>query len=1046
MKIGHFFIDRPIFAGVLSVLILLVGAIAYLALPVSQYPEIAPPTIQVSAQLPGASAQVIADTVAAPIEQEVNGVENMLYMYSQSTGNGRMALTVTFKPGTNLDTAQVLVQNRVALATPRLPEDVRRFGVVTRKVSPDIMMVVHLVSPDRSRDQIYITNYALLQVRDVLARLDGVGDIQAFGAREYAMRIWLDPQKIATLGLTPGQVVAALRQQNVQVAGGALGAPPLTSPEGFQINLTLQGRLTDPRDFEDIVVATGADGRFTRLKDVARVELGASDYSTNSYLDGQPAVALLLSQRPGANALATADSVLKTLEQLSKDFPKGLEYRVVYNPTQYIRQSVDEVVTTIFEAVILVVVVVLLFLQTWRASLIPILTIPVSLVGTFAVMSALGFSINNLTLFGLVLAIGIVVDDAIVVVENVERNLAEGLSPRDAARKTMDEVGGALISIGLVLAAVFVPTAFLSGITGQFFRQFAITIAVATAISVLNSFTLSPALARLLLKPHAPAHDGRAGPVARFFAGFNRGFERLSDRYAGLVRFSAARTPLFLVAYVVLIGLTVFMLVRTPGGFIPAQDQGYLIAAYQLPPGSSLARTDAVMKRAEAIIASTPGAAYRVSFAGFSGATRTQAPNTGATFIGLKPMEERPGLDAAGIAADLTRRLGAIQDAFIIVLQPPPVPGLGTSGGFSMRIQDRAGLGTAELNRATWTMVGAASQQPALVGVFSPFENGTPQLYVDVDRTRAQILQVPLSELFSTLEVYLGSAYVNDFNLFSRTYRVTAQADQNFRLTRDDIARLTTRSTTGAIVPLGTLVSFRDVTGPDRVPRYNLYPAAEITGNTAPGVSSTRALMTMQAIAAKVLPQGMGFEWTDLSYQETTQGNAALYIFPLCVLLVFLVLAANYESLVLPLVILLIVPMCILAALVGVTLRGIDLNILVQIGLVVLVGLAAKNAILIVEFAKEAEERGADAVEAAVEAARIRLRPILMTSLAFILGTVPLVIASGPGFEMRQALGTAVFSGMIGVTLFGLVFTPLFYIVARRLQARRARGAEPNPA
>jgi hydrophobe/amphiphile efflux-1 (HAE1) family protein len=831
----------------------------------------------------------------------------------------------------------------------------------------------------------------------------------------------------------------------VQVAGGALGAPPIATKDGFQINLTLQGRLTTPQEFGEVIVATAADGRYTRLRDVARVELGASDYSSNSYLDGENAVALLISQRPGANALATAAKVKATMADLSEGFPPGLEHRIVYDPTVFIADSVAEVQKTILEAVILVVIVVFVFLQSLRASIIPILTIPVSLVGTFAVMAALGFSLNTLTLFGLVLAIGIVVDDAIVVVENVERNLSLGLSPRDAARKTMDEVGGALLSIGLVLISVFLPTAFLSGISGQFFRQFAITIAVATAISVLNSFTLSPALARLLLKPHGhgegDAEGLKPGPLDRFFAAFNRGFDRLSDRYGGLVRTLAARPAPFLLAYALAIGLAVLLLLRTPAGFIPAQDQGYLIVAYQLPPGASLERTDAVIKRAEAIMREVEGTEYFVSFAGFSGATRTSAPNQGATFVGLTPSEERGGKTAGDLVGELTGRLLAIEDAFIIVLEPPPVPGLGTAGGFAMRLQDRAGLGVAELQASTYAMMGRAAQDPAVRNVFSLFESSTPQLFVDVDRTRAEILRVPVAQVFATLETYMGSAYVNDFNLFSRTYRVVAQADAPFRLTQQDIAQLTTLSETGAVVPLGSIVSFRQVTGPDRFPRYNLYPAAELSGNPAPGISSGQAIAAMERMAAEVLPAGIGFEWTDLSYQETTQGNAALLVFPLCVLFVFLVLAANYESWALPFVILLIVPMCLLAALVGVRLRGLDLDLLVQIGLVVLVALAAKNAILIVEFAKEAEERGVELVEATVEAARLRLRPILMTSFAFILGVVPLVIATGPGYEMRRSLGTAVFSGMLGVTLFGLVFTPLFYLVARRLIARRTAPA-----
>lgn len=1039
MKLGHFFTDRPIFAAALAIVIMVIGGIAYTALPVSQYPDIAPPTIQVTAQYPGATAQTIAETVATPIEQEVNGIENMSYMYSNSTADGRMNLTITFKPGTNLDTAQVLVQNRVSIAQPRLPEEVRRFGIVTQKVSPDIMMVIHLISPDKSRDQVYITNYALLQIKDVLSRIDGVGDVRLFGAREYAMRIWLDPDRVAAVDMTADEVVDALRAQNVQVAGGALGAPPITTNAAFQYNLTLKGRLKQPDEFGDIVVKTGADGRFTRLRDVARVELGASDYTTNSYLDGQTAVAMVMSQRPGANALATAEQVIQTIAEMQKTFPPGLEYKIVYNPTHFIQESVDEVIKTIWEAIILVVIVVIVFLQTWRASIVPIITIPVSLIGTFAVMLAFGFSLNNLTLFGLVLAIGIVVDDAIVVVENVERNLRLGMSPREATLRTMDEVGGALISIGLVLGAVFVPTAFIPGITGEFYRQFALTIAVATAISVFNSFTLSPALARILLKTHKNHEDGRKHNLLErlVFDPFNRGFDTLATAYGRIVCRMTVRPWIWVGVYVVLIGLTGFMFSRVPGGFIPQQDQGYLIVAYQLPPGASLERTDATIKKAEQIIKTVKGTRFAVSFAGFSGATRTQSSNAGATFVGLLPPNQRPGRSMPQILGELQQKLGAIQDGFIIVLAPPPVQGLGTSGGFTMRIEDRGGVGTQALSQATYALLGAASQDKRLFGVFTPFDASTPQLYVDIDRTKAEILRVPVERVFRTLEVYLGSAYVNDFNLFSRTYRVTAQADAPFRATQDDVARLRTRSDTGGIVPLGTFVDFRWETGPDRFPRYNIYPTAELQGNTAPGVSSGQAIAIMEELAAKVLPNGIGYEWTELSYEQKRAGNTAAYIFLLCVLFVFLVLAASYESWVLPFVIILIVPMCLLAAITGVWARGLDNNILTQVGFIVLVGLACKNAILIVEFARDQEHIGKNPVDAVIEACRLRLRPILMTSFAFILGVVPLVIASGAGHEMRQALGTAVFFGMLGVTFFGLLFTPVFYVVMRRLTGNK---------
>lgn len=1035
MNIGHFFITRPIFACVLSIVVVIVGALSYFSLPVASYPEIAPPTIVVAANYPGATAKTIAETVAAPMEQEINGVEGMIYMYSQSTADGKMSLTITFKPGTNLDIAQVLVQNRVNIATPRLPDEVRRFGVVTTKSSPDILMVVHLLSPDKSRDQVYITNYSLLQVKDQLARLDGVGTINTFGGREYAMRVWLDPDRIAAIGLAPDDVITALRGQNVQVAGGALGAPPVNTNNAFQLNLTLLGRLTEPSQFENIIIQSTSGGRVTRLRDVARVELGASDYTTNSYLDGQPAVALVIAQRPGANALATSKAVLAKMAELSKSFPLGLKYDVVYNPTKFIEESSHEVVRTIFEAAILVMLVVILFLQTWRAAIIPIIAIPVSLIGTFAVMAAIGFSLNNLTLFGLVLAIGIVVDDAIVVVENVERNLRSGLTPREAAKRSMTEVGGALLSIMLVLCAVFVPTAFITGISGAFYRQFAITIAAATVISCFNSFTLSPALAALLLKPHAQ-HEPRT-LASRFFASFNRGFDRLAHRYAAIVAAMARAPWRWTIVYFGLIAFAIFMFGLVPSGFIPEQDKGYVIVAYQLPPGASLQRTDAVIKRAEAIIKQVPGTRFAVSFAGFSGSTRTNAPNAGATFVGLQPMDLRPGRHAPAIIHDLQMRLGAIQDAFIIVLNPPPVDGIGTAGGVQMMVQDRQGLGVQAINAGAWGLVGAASQSKGLVGVYSPYNAQTPQLYLDVDRTRAEILGVPVQNIFSTLEIYLGSSYVNDFNLFSRTYKVTAQADLPFRLKQDDIARLKAKSQSGDLVPLGSVVNFHSETGPDRFARYNLYPAAEVNASALPGISSGQVIATLEKLAGQTLPNGMSYEWTGLAYQQKIAGNTAVFIFPFCVLLVFLVLAANYESWSLPLVIILIVPMCLLSAILGVWVRGFDNNILTQVGFVVLVGLAAKNAILIVEFARELEAEGKSVIDAAIEAARLRLRPILMTSFAFILGVVPLAVATGAGFEMRQALGTAVFFGMLGVTLFGLLFTPLFYVLMRRITAKK---------
>jgi HAE1 family hydrophobic/amphiphilic exporter-1 len=1042
MRFSHFFIDRPIFATVLAVFITLVGGAAYFTLPVAQYPEIAPPTIEIRASYPGASAEVVSKTVATPLEQEINGVENMLYMSSQATGDGNLVITVTFALGTDLDTAQVLVQNRVSTAEPQLPEEVQRIGVTVNKNSPDMLMVIHLSSPDNSRDQLYMSNYATLQIKDVLARLDGVGDVRVFGARDYSMRIWLDPEKVAARHLTAGEVVAALRQQNVQIASGSLNQPPVPQPGAFQLSIMALGRLSDPRQFANIVVKSDPDGRVTRIRDIGRVEIGAQDYSANGYLDERPAVPLLLFQRPGSNALETADRILSTMKELSKSFPPGLKYDVVYNPTEFIAESVTEVIKTIYEAIALVVVVVILFLQTWRASIIPIVAIPVSLVGTFALLAALGYSLNNLSLFGLVLAVGIVVDDAIVVVENVERNLRLGLSPRDATKKTMDEVGGALIAIALTLIAVFVPAAFITGISGQFFRQFAVTIAAATAISCFVSLTLSPALCALLFKPH-DAHPTRgsflARGIGRFFRGFNFVFDRLAGGYGALTRRMMRVSLLVLLVYAGLIALTGWQFERAPTGFIPQQDQGYLITVLQLPPGSSLARTDAVVRKATRIILDTPGVAHAVPFSGFDAATFTNAPNSGAIFVPMLPFHERAaqGLTADHILADLRKRLGVIQEAFSIVIPPPPVRGIGNAGGFKMMIQDRRGRGLGALEAATQEIANAANQTPGLSGVFSLFNTKTPQIFADIDRARAEMLGVAADQVFETLEVYVGSSYVNEFNYLGRTYRVTAQADGQFREHLHDIANMKTRNAAGEMVPLGSVASFDDITGPYRVPRYNLYPAAELQGNTLPGYSAGYGLDVMEKLAAEHLPDGFGYEWTELAYQQKLAGNTGLLVFGASVVFVFLVLAAQYESWSLPLSVVLIVPMCLLAAVSGLLFRHIEVNILAQIGFVVLVGLAAKNAILIVEFAKQGEDSGLNRFQAAVQAAQARLRPILMTSFAFILGVVPLLVAVGAGAEMRQSLGTAVFFGMLGVTFFGLIFTPTFYVVVRRFSRDR---------
>ena len=1051
MNFPHFFIDRPIFAAVISILITLIGGVAYLSLPVAQYPEIAPPSISVTATYPGASAEIVAKTVATPLEQEINGVDNMLYMTSQSTSDGSMSLAVTFKLGTNLDTAQVLVQNRVSTALPRLPEEVRAIGVTVTKQSPDLMMVIHLSSPDDSRDLLYISNYATLHVKDVLARIDGVGNVTIFGARDYSMRIWLDPEKLAIRNLTAGDVVTALRGQNVQVAAGVINQPPVPKPGAFQLNVETQGRLADTEAFGNIIVKSDADGRVVRIRDVGRVELGAADYNRSGYLDERVAIPLGIFQRPGSNALATATLVESAMAELSKSFPHGLRYDIVYNPTVFISQSVEAVITTMFEAVILVVVVIVLFLQTWRASIIPIVAIPVSLIGTFAMMTALGFSLNNLTLFGLVLAIGIVVDDAIVVVENVERNIREGMSPREAAHRTMDEVGGALIAMTLVVGAVFIPSAFLTGITGQFFRQFAVTIATATGISLLVSLTLSPALCALLFKPHDPQHTGRTiltRATRRFFNGFNRGFEWVASRYGALTGRLVRVSAFMLVAYAGLIGLTAFQFVQAPTGFIPQQDQGYLINIVQLPPGASLERTDEVARKVTQIVLNTPGITHAVPIVGLDGATFTTAPNSAVVFTPLTPFKERAekGQSAQALILALNSQFAAIQEAFVISVSPPPVRGIGTTGGFKMEVQDIHGGEPAGLESVAMSIVGAAAQVPGLANVFTTFNTRTPKIYADIDRVRAEMLGVNTDDVFQTLEVYVGSQYVNDFNFLGRTYRVTAQADGNFRQDLHAVGQLKTRNAGGEMVPLSSVASFRDITGPYRVEHFNLFPAAAVQGGVKPGYSTGYGLAAMERLAQENLPEGYSYSWTEIAFQEKLVGNTAIYVFLASVVFVFLLLAAQYESWGLPLAVILIVPMCLLAAVSGLLMRGMDVNILGQIGFVVLIALAAKNAILIVEFARQNEERGEDRFQAATEAGRVRLRPILMTSFAFILGVLPLVIATGAGAEMRQSLGTAVFFGMLGVTAFGLIFTPVFYVVVRRFAAKPHAHEAPRRA
>jgi HAE1 family hydrophobic/amphiphilic exporter-1 len=1050
MRFPHFFIDRPIFAAVLSILIVIVGIVAYPSLPVAQYPEIAPPTVVVNASYPGATAETLAATVATPLEESINGVQDMIYMSSSSTGDGNVAITVTFKQGTDIDEAQVLVQNRVATAEPRLPEEVRQIGVTVRKNSPDLLLVINLISPDGSLPRSYVSNYATLQMIDRLARIPGVGSARTFGGRDYNMRIWIDPGRASELGMTADEIVNAIRAQNVQVAAGAVGQPPFnTGGTAFQLGVQVEGRLTTPAQFGNIIVKSDADGRLTRLRDVARIELGAQDYGTNAYLSNKPTIAIAISQLPGSNALTTANAVIEEVKRASREFPPGLGYEIAYNPTDYIAASIDAVQQTLIEAIFLVALVVLFFLQSWRAAIIPIIAIPIALVGSFAILAAFGASLNSLSLFGLVLAIGIVVDDAIVVVENVERLMEEkGLSPREAAHETMNEVSGALIAIALVLMGVFIPTAFIPGISGQFYQQFALTIISATAFSAFVSLTLSPAMAALILKPKTGAEPawGWRGAPGRFARGFNRRFDRLSQRYGRFTGSAVRRLAIVGICYALLIGLAGWRFAATPTGFIPAQDQGYLIGVVQLPPGSSLERTDEIVRQTQSIALRNPSVSHTVAFAGFDGATFTNAPNAGAVFVTLKPHADRDKT-ADEIANQLRGALGNITAGLILVIPPPPVSGIGTGGGFKMMVEDRSGAGYAALEKVAFQMMGAANQTPGVANAFTTFNVRTPRLFADIDRERAEQLGVPVANIFSTLNTYLGSTYINDFNYLGRTYRVTAQADAPYRDDIADVSLLRTRSASGGIVPLASVMTLRNDAGPYRVVRYNLYPAAELQGEAAPGASTGQALAAMEKLAGEVLPQGFAYDWTELAFQQKAAGNTGTLIFGLAVVFVFLLLAAQYESLILPLAVILIVPMCLLAAILGVNLMGSDNNILTQIGLVVLIGLAAKNAILIVEFARQGEEEGLEPREAAKRAAAQRLRPILMTSIAFILGTLPLVIESGPGAEMRKALGTAVFFGMIGVTTFGLLFTPAFYVIVRNLAARidRWRGRHPEP-
>jgi multidrug efflux pump len=1046
VNISRFFIDRPVFAGVLSLIVFLAGAIALTRLPVSEYPDVVPPSVVVRATYPGANPKVIAETVAAPLEEQINGVENLLYMSSQANSDGVLTLTATFKVGTDPQVAETLVQNRVQRALPRLPEEVRQIGVVTQKSSPDLTMVVHILSPDSRYDELYLRNYAVLNVRDTLQRIPGAGQVLVFGAGDYAMRVWLDPQKLASRNLTASDVVRAIREQNKQVAAGVVGAPPAPKDAEFQLSVNAQGRLVNEAEFGDIIVGTSASGGVLRLRDVARIELGAGEYALRSLLNNKPAVALAIFQAPESNAIALSNEVRRAMAELKKDFPDGVDYQIVYDPTRFVQQSIDAVIETLIEAILLVVLVVILFLKTWRASIIPLAAVPVSIVGTFAFLLAFGFSINILTLFGLVLAIGIVVDDAIVVVENVERNLELGYDAKEAAYRAMREVSGPIIAIALTLCAVFVPIAFISGLTGQFYRQFALTIAISTVISAFNSLTLSPALAALLLRPHDAPKDALTRFMDRWlgwlFNGFDRFFQRSAGKYQAAVARVLNRKAIAVGVYLVLIGVTYAGFQKVPHGFVPGQDKQYLVGFAQLPDGASLDRTEDVIRRMSEVAMKTPGIRDAVAFPGLSINGFTNSPNAGIVFFGLDEFDKRKSaaLSGGAIAMDVNKRLGGIQDAFIAVFPPPPVSGLGTIGGFKLQIEDRGNLGDQALYDAMKAMQMKAWQTPELAGVFSSFQINVPQLYADVDRAKAKRMGVPLTDIFDTMQINLGSLYVNDFNRFGKTYRVVVQADAPYRSGAEDIATLKTRNLKGELVPLGSVLKVDNSFGPDRAMRYNTFPSADLNGAAAPGFSSGQAQAAIERIAAQTLPRGIRFEWTDLTYQEILAGNTMWLVFPLCVLLVFLVLAAQYESFRLPLAILLIVPLCLLFAIAGVLLTGGDNNIFTQIALFVLMGLACKNAILIVEFARELQDReaGHDAVRAALEAVRMRLRPILMTSIAFIMGVVPLVFSSGAGAEMRHAMGVAVFSGMIGVTFFGLFLTPVFYVL---LQARRKQQA-----
>lgn len=1050
MDFSRFFIDRPIFAAVLSILIFVTGAISIPLLPISEYPDVVPPSVQVRAEYPGANPKVIADSVATPLEEAINGVENMMYMKSVAGSDGVLVTTVTFRPGTDPDQAQVQVQNRVAQAEARLPEDVRRLGITTQKQSPTLTLVVHMFSPNSTYDSLYLRNYATLKVKDELARLPGVGQIQIFGAGEYAMRVWLDPNKVAARGLIASDVITAMQEQNVQVSAGQLGAEPLKKQSDFLLSINTQGRLESEQQFGDIILKTSDEGSLVRLRDVARIEMGSGSYALRSQLNNKDAVGIGIFQAPGANAIDLSNAVRAKMDELATRFPNDVKWAAPYDPTVFVRDSIKAVVKTLLEAVVLVVLVVILFLQTWRASIIPLLAVPVSVVGTFSVLYLLGFSLNTLSLFGLVLAIGIVVDDAIVVVENVERNIEMGLSPKAAAHQAMREVSGPIIAIALVLCAVFVPMAFLSGVTGQFYKQFAVTIAISTVISAINSLTLSPALAAMLLKDHHAPKDMPTRLIDRLFGWlfrpFNRFFQRSAHGYESMVGKTLRRRGAVFAVYVLLLAGAGWMFHSVPGGFIPTQDKLYLIGGVKMPEGSSLARTDAVIRKMSEIGMQTEGVAYAVAFPGLNALQFTNTPNSGTVFFGLKPFDQRKH-SAAEINAEINAKIAQIQQGFGFSIMPPPILGLGQGSGYSLYVQDRAGLGYGALQTAINTLSGAVMQTPGMQFPISSYQANVPQLDVKVDRDKAKAQGVSLTELFSTLQTYLGSSYVNDFNRFGRTWRVMAQADGDFRDSVEDISNLRTRNDRGEMVPIGSMVNITTSYGPDPVIRYNGYPAADLIGDADPRVlSSAQAMAQLETMSDQLLPNGMNIEWTDLSYQQSTQGNTALIVFPVAVLLAFLVLAALYESWTLPLAVILIVPITMLSALVGVWLTGGDNNVFVQVGLVVLMGLACKNAILIVEFARELEIQGKGIVESALEACRLRLRPIVMTSIAFIAGTIPLILGEGAGAEVRGVTGITVFAGMLGVTLFGLFLTPVFYVTLRKWVTRKAPKETLQPA